>query len=121
MASPSKHVPEPKVRKSLIKEDSTSRRSSDLKLLAQASTKAATKLDTNITSPRDSEKNEELLSLIACLNEQAIKEISEEGSDLQIGQSRLLKAYKIIVEAKANSICDSNYQAIVCYNLACSY
>jgi hypothetical protein len=61
------------------------------------------------------------MSLLACLNEQAVKEISDEGQDLQIGQQRLLKAYKIIVETKNPRAFDSNYKAIICYNLACSY
>jgi hypothetical protein len=34
-----------------------------------ASTKAYTKLDTHVASPRESERNEELMSLLACLNE----------------------------------------------------
>jgi hypothetical protein len=44
--------------------------------LANASTKAMTKHDTLLTTPRDLEKNQEVLALLACLNEQAVKEIN---------------------------------------------
>lgn len=36
-----------------------------------------TKHDTLLTSPRDLEKNQEVLALLACLNEQAVKEINQ--------------------------------------------
>ena len=35
--------------------------------------------------------------------------------------SRLLKAYKIMVETKNPNSFDANYKAIICYNLACCY
>ena len=41
--------------------------------------------------------------------------------EVSTGQQRLLKAYKIIIETDKSSIFDSNYKAIICYNLACSY
>lgn len=102
-------------------EDPLSRGSQDLQLLAQASTKAQTKHETYLTSPREAERNEELLSLLACLNEQAVKEISEEAQDLLVGQQRLHKAYKIIIETKNPDAFDPSYKAIICYNLACSF
>ena len=40
---------------------------------------------------------------------------------MQVGQSRLLKAYKIIVETKSPNTFECHYKAIICYNLACSY
>ena len=61
------------------------------------------------------------MSLLACLNEQAIKELNtQEDDELEKGMQRLLKAYKIMVETKNSSSFDSNYKAIICYNLACS-
>jgi hypothetical protein len=45
--------------------------------LAFASTKAITKHETYATSPRDQEHNQEILALLACLNEQAVKEINQ--------------------------------------------
>ena len=66
------------------------------------------------------EKNEELMSLLACLNEQAIKEMNTgEDEVLEKGMQRLLKAYKIMVETKNPNSFDANYKAIICYNLAC--
>lgn len=69
--SPPKKVTKP-AQKLFQKEETTSgilsRRSSDQKL-AQASTKIYTKVETQITSPRELERNEELMSLLACLNE----------------------------------------------------
>jgi hypothetical protein len=52
-----------------------------------------------------------------------VQEISRvDTTELEIGQQRLVKAYKIIVEAKhSQAAFDSNYKAIICYNLACSY
>jgi len=109
--------------KKTLKDDPLSRGSSDLKQLAQASTKAYTKHDTYLTSPRELDRNEELMSLLACLNEQAVKELSclDNPHEFQIGQQRLHKAYKIIVETKNPGAFDANYKAIICYNLACSY
>ena len=95
--------------------------------LAFEITKPQTKSDTLINcSPRantaDSEMYHELLSHVACLNEQAIKEINanEDAQDLETGQHRLHKAFKIVNEAQ-NSHFDSNYKAVINYNLACSY
>ncbi len=60
------------------------------------------------------------MSLIACLNEQAIKELTtQEESEWETGMQRLLKAYKIMVETKNPNSFDANYKAIICYNLAC--
>ena len=66
------------------------------------------------------ERNEELMSLLACLNEQAIKELSnQDETEWETGMQRLLKAYKIMVETKNPNSFDANYKAIICYNLAC--
>jgi len=66
------------------------------------------------------ERNEELMSLLACLNEQAIKELNTQDEiEWETGMQRLLKAYKIMVETKNPNSFDSNYKAIICYNLAC--
>jgi len=64
-----------------------------------------------------------LLSLLACLNEQAVKEINtnEEQHDLEIGQQRLQKAFKIVHNPAQPNQFDGNYKAIINYNLACSY
>jgi len=64
-----------------------------------------------------------VLALLACLNEQAVKEINQVDDEREVstGQQRLLKAYKIIIETNKASMFDSNYKAIICYNLACSY
>lgn len=60
------------------------------------------------------------MSLLACLNEQAIKELSaQEETEWDTGMQRLLKAYKIMVETKNPNSFDANYKAIICYNLAC--
>lgn len=57
---------------------------------------------------------------LACLNEQAIKELNtSEESELEQGMQRLLKAYKIMVETNNPKSFDANYKAIICYNLAC--
>lgn len=76
-----------------------------------------------MSSPRDLERNEELLALLACLNEQAVKEINsgDDKREILIGQERLKKAYKIIVETKGAKVFDANYQATISYNLACTY
>jgi hypothetical protein len=59
------------------------------------------------------------MSLLACLNEQAIKELSnQDESEWETGMQRLLKAYKIMVETKNPNCFDANYKAIICYNLA---
>lgn len=73
------------------------------------------------TSAQDaSERNEELMSLLACLNEQAIKELTaQEETEWDTGMQRLLKAYKIMIETKNPNSFDANYKAIICYNLAC--
>ena len=62
-----------------------------------------------------------MLALLVCLNEQAVKEINqtEDGHDLEIGQQRLLKAYRMVNEAKGKF--DATHRAIINYNLACSY
>lgn len=51
----------------------------------------------------DQELTQELLALLVCLNEQAVKEIgqSEDKHDLEIGQQRLLKAYRMVTDAKS--------------------
>ena len=60
------------------------------------------------------------MSLLACLNEQAIKELNtQEDKELETGMQRLLKAYRIMVETKNPNSFDANYKAIICYNLAC--
>lgn len=60
------------------------------------------------------------MSLLACLNEQAIKELSnQDETEWETGMQRLLKAYKIMVETKNPNSFDANYKAIICYNLAC--
>ena len=60
------------------------------------------------------------MSLLACLNEQAIKELNtQEERELETGMQRLLKAYRIMVETKNPNSFDANYNAIICYNLAC--
>ena len=60
------------------------------------------------------------MSLLACLNEQAIKELNtQEERELETGMQRLLKAYRIMVETKNPNSFDANYKAIICYNLAC--
>lgn len=66
------------------------------------------------------------MGLLACLNEQAIKELnssmkSNGDNELDIGQQRLLKAHKIMVETRSPNTFDANYKAIICYNLACCY
>ena len=61
------------------------------------------------------------MSLLACLNEQAIKELNTQDNEAEwdTGMQRLLKAYKIMVETKNPNSFDANYKAIICYNLAC--
>ena len=60
------------------------------------------------------------MSLLACLNEQAIKELNQQDeTEWETGMQRLLKAYKIMVETKNPNSFDANYKAIICYNLAC--
>lgn len=60
------------------------------------------------------------MSLLACLNEQAIKELgTQDEAEWETGMNRLLKAYKIMVETKNPNSFDANYKAIICYNLAC--
>mmetsp|Transcript_47078 Transcript_47078/g.62298 ORF Transcript_47078/g.62298 Transcript_47078/m.62298 type:complete len:180 (+) Transcript_47078:820-1359(+) len=60
------------------------------------------------------------MSLLACLNEQAIKELgAQQEAEWDTGMQRLLKAYKIMVETKNPNYFDANYKAIICYNLAC--
>lgn len=64
------------------------------------------------------------MGLLACLNEQAIKELNSQedtGNDLEMGQQRLLKAHKIMIETKSRNQFDPNYKAIICYNLACCF
>ena len=66
------------------------------------------------------ERNEELMSLLASFNEQAIKELNnQDETEWETGMQRLLKAYKIMVETKNPNSFDANYKAIICYNLAC--
>lgn len=62
-----------------------------------------------------------MLALLACHNEQAVKEITqqEDGRELEIGQQRLHKAFKIVSDPKTTF--DQKYHAIINYNLACSY
>ena len=64
-----------------------------------------------MVSPIDSEPNQELLALLACLNEQAVKEINsgDDKREVLIGQDRLKKAYKIMVETKGAKVFDANY------------
>lgn len=60
------------------------------------------------------------MSLLACLNEQAINELNtQDENEWDTGMQRLLKAYKILVETKNPNSFDANYKAIICYNLAC--
>lgn len=42
---------------------------------------------------------------------------------MEVGKQRLLKAYKILSDLKANHrpLFDCNYKAIICYNLACCF
>ena len=61
-----------------------------------------------------------MMSLLACLNEQAINELNtQDENEWDTGMQRLLKAYKILVETKNPNSFDANYKAIICYNLAC--
>ncbi len=63
----------------------------------------------------------EMLAFVACLNEQAVRDINQhdDGHDLEIGQQRLIKAMKIIDDPKSHF--EESHRAIISYNLACSY
>ena len=95
-------------------EDEHFSQTSSQRNLALASTKEMTKRHSNnlsLVSPIDSEPNQELLALLACLNEQAVKEINsgDDKREVLIGQDRLKKAYKIMVETKGAKVFDANY------------
>lgn len=57
------------------------------------------------------------------LNTQEDPATSEFQTDIERGQKRLEKAYKILVDSKGKNKdrFDDAYKAIVCYNLSCSY
>lgn len=63
--------------------------------------KTEVSVNVNIT---EEEKNEEILGLLACLNEQATKELNSESTrEIESGKQKLLKAYRILIVAKAHS------------------
>ena len=86
----------------------------------QHSSASRPKAEVFVDKEKEIDRNEELMSLLACLNEQAINEINTQSDkEIETGQQRLLKAYKIMVETKNPNNFDPNYKAIICYNLAC--
>jgi hypothetical protein len=76
-------------------------------------------MGTKTDTPQEKEEHTELLSLIASLNELAVKELGDpDENNLLVAQQRLQKAKKMLVQQPS---IDSNYRAIVDYNLAVSF